>query len=600
MANTVDGIISRVVASVKRLFRAEEKDNQRTLQLENVRLLHELEQRVEQLSVLNETGRVLASSLRTEELVDKIHQQVSHLMDVDNLYIALYDYASDTVSFPLAFKGGQQQHIASRQAGAGLTEYIIQSQQALLFKRQADERPLYLDPVSPAFQEISLPSCSWLGVPMIASDQSVGVIAVQHVEREEAYAEDDLEILSTIASQAAVAIANARLYEQTDQALSWRVHELSMARDRLQAVLDATREGMMMLDTSGQIVFANAMFGKLFNTSPPELTGRKLLDVVAEHAASMDDVQTALMEVIYETLGELANQSKAVHKGEIAVTHPPRFMERISVPVLGESELTVGRLLTLRDITEEKNAAVLREEMTDMMVHDLRSPLTTILGGLQVLEYSLSDEQHLRAVHVALSGSRRLLNLIDALLDINKMEAGPVPLKCQELDWAWLVSEAVERITPLATAEGVALQIQLEANLPGIYADENLLLRVLGNLLDNALKYSPPGTAIQVSVNSSQGNRGRPETLCRVSDAGPGIAPEHHQHIFNKFFQVPDNTARRKGSGLGLAFCRLAVEAHGGRIWVESAPGQGSSFAFTLPADTAARESLDKADPKAG
>lgn len=583
-------IFSHIAAGVKRLFRAEGKDTRRTLQLENIRLLHELEQRVDQLSILNETGRVLASSLRTEELVDKIYQQVSQLMDAENLYVALYDYVSDTVSFPLALKDGQRRQIASRQAGNGLTEYIIQSQQALLFKHPADNRPLHLDSTSPAFQEIGIPSCSFLGVPMVASDQSLGVIAVQHFERDEAYGEDHLKILSTIASQAAVAIANARLYEQTDQALSWRVHELSIARDRLQAVLDATREGMMMLDTSGRIILTNAMFGRLFNTSSSGLTGRKLLDVIAEHAESLDEIQTALMDVIYETLSELATQSKAVHKSEIAVTHPARFMERVSVPVLDESGLTIGRLLTLRDITEDKSVAALREEMTGMMVHDLRSPLTTILGGLQVLEYSLSDENHLRAVRVALSGSRRLLNLIDALLDIDKMESGQMPLKCQELGWEWLISEAAERIAPLASAEHVALRLQLEPNLPSIYADENLLLRVLGNLLDNAIKYSPPGAAIQIAVSSTKNNQERLETLCRISDAGPGIAPEYHQHIFNKFFQVPDNAARRKGSGLGLAFCRLAIEAHGGRIWVESTPGQGSTLAFTLPADTAAED----------
>ena len=188
-------IVSCVATGIKRLFRIEGQDNRNVLQLENVRLLHELEQRVDQLSILNETGRALASSLRTEELVDIIHQQVSQLMDADNLYVALYDYISDAVSFPLAFKDGQRRQIASRQAGNGLTEYIIQSQRALLFKHPADKRPLYLDPASPAFQEIGVPSCSFLGVPMIASDQSVGVIAVQHFEREEAYAEDELKIL---------------------------------------------------------------------------------------------------------------------------------------------------------------------------------------------------------------------------------------------------------------------------------------------------------------------------------------------------------------------------------------------------------------------
>ncbi len=714
--------------------------------LQVTRLIRELEQRVSQLAVLNETGQLLSASLRTEELLDRTYQQVNRLMEAGHLHVALYDPDKNLLSFPLVMENNRRQLWASRPAGQGLLEYVIRTRQPLLIPRDVKGYATRL-----GLQVGEIQARSWLGVPLMSGDrpgdQVLGAIVVQNLDREEAYTEDDQELLSTIASQAAIAIANARLYERTDQALERRINDLSKlyeaslmlafstetqdvlqrigemaceitgsdstmiylyhqerdaftpvaavgatlpedrganirpsgmtrrallerrsfvvadtalepdlnptvrqtgirslicmpliskgqplgvmyvnstqpnkysendvqlisamagqaavaiengqlfkhlaeGRDRLQAVLDATREGLMMLDTSGRIVFANAMFGELFNAAPASLTGRRLLDVIAGQAGPPDETLAAMMDVIYETLNELAGPSEGcspdqlIHKSMVAVAHPPRFIERISSPVFDEAGNIIGRLLALRDVTEEKKSEALREDLTRMMVHDLRSPLTGVLGSLQVLEMSLTDDYLLQAVRIALSSSHRLLGLINALLDISKMEDGRMPLRCFKVPWPKMAQEAVERVRPMATNERITVQLNLADELPPVYADENIMVRVLVNLLDNAIKFSPPGATVQLTVRLSEKAGPSRETLCQVCDTGPGIPPEYHERIFDKFFQVPDNTARRRGSGLGLAFCRLAVEAHGGRLWVESTPGQGSTFFFTLP-----------------
>ncbi len=224
----------------------------------------------------------------------------------------------------------------------------------------------------------------------------------------------------------------------------------------------------------------------------------------------------------------------------------------------------------------------LREELADMIVHDLRNPLGVILGGLSLLQLACREDQSEYAASVVGTMERaaeRMQRLVETLLDIAQLEEKGIPLQRTPLNLGKLVRETVAEELSLAEVSGVALESQVPMDLAPVLADRDMLQRVLINLLDNGLKFTPRGGRVWVTAEP----RGE-DLRVEVVDNGPGIPPRERERIFEKFTQVRGREGTRRGSGLGLAFCRMVMEAHGGRIWVEEGPdGVGSRFVLTLP-----------------
>ena len=224
----------------------------------------------------------------------------------------------------------------------------------------------------------------------------------------------------------------------------------------------------------------------------------------------------------------------------------------------------------------------LRDDLTHMIIHDLRTPLNAMFLGIQALEaMGEFNEAQRRMLGVTMGSGNTLVGIINDLLDINKMESGSLQLERREFTPAELIDAALKQVATLATARKVTLTTELEPDLPRLVADEDKLLRTLVNLLANALKFTPSGGTVTVSVRPAND-----ESLLQfcVRDTGEGIPSEAFGRIFEKFGQVESRQGGRGTStGLGLTFCKLAVEAHGGHIGVESAPGEGSTFSFTVP-----------------
>ena len=224
----------------------------------------------------------------------------------------------------------------------------------------------------------------------------------------------------------------------------------------------------------------------------------------------------------------------------------------------------------------------LRDDLTQLIVHDLRTPLTSLLVGLKTLDYSPEIKATDREIlSLSITGGETLLGMINDLLDIGKMEDGSLKLERAPIPPTVLVADAVQQVSALALEKDLTVSVELEPDLPDITVDADKLRRTLVNLLGNAVKFTPEGGRITISGASLPA-----EAVARFSvrDTGEGIPPEEFGHIFEKFGQVSSRKAGRKMStGLGLTFCKMIVEAHGGRIWVESEPGQGSKFFFTMP-----------------
>lgn len=229
--------------------------------------------------------------------------------------------------------------------------------------------------------------------------------------------------------------------------------------------------------------------------------------------------------------------------------------------------------------TNLRRSEQLRDDIMRMIVHDLRNPLNVISMSLDFIESHETADTH-RVTARAKRASRNMFNLINNLLDLGKLESNEFHLDVAFLDCYSLLNGLLDEWQARATTEQKTLQLQLTPDLPSFYADSSLLRRVLENLLGNAFKYTLAQATIEVGAQCKEGN------LCfYVRDNGVGIPPHYHERIFDKFVQVTDTAGKplRQGFGLGLTFCKLVVQAHGGRIWVESEVGRGSTFLLTLP-----------------
>ena len=223
-----------------------------------------------------------------------------------------------------------------------------------------------------------------------------------------------------------------------------------------------------------------------------------------------------------------------------------------------------------------------RDDLMHMIIHDLRAPLSSVILGMQACgeEGDLNDGQR-EMLGIAVGGARTLAAMINDLLDISKMEDGSMKLQAKEISAPELVDAALKQVAQLVNQKNLKLAIELEPGLPRLVADESMLLRILINLLSNAIKFTPAEGRVTIVVRTDSAG---PSIRFSVSDTGEGIPAEAFGRIFEKFGQVESGQGGRKvGTGLGLAFCKLAVETHGGQIKVESTSGQGSTFAFTIP-----------------
>ncbi len=232
----------------------------------------------------------------------------------------------------------------------------------------------------------------------------------------------------------------------------------------------------------------------------------------------------------------------------------------------------------------EKLKAVdkMKSDFFSSMSHELRTPLTSIKEGVSLLQDGVGgtvNEKQKRLLAILSEESKRLIDLVNSLLDLSKMEAGMMTYAFEQASLAPLIGRATTEITPLIEVKKIALQKKIDEKLPVVRVDREKILQVLRNLLGNAVKFTPERGEVTVSARIV--NR---EVQVVVSDTGPGIAKENLTRIFEKFHQATStHPGRHKGTGLGLAIVRHVITAHGGRVWVESEPGHGSSFIFVLP-----------------
>ncbi len=539
------------------------------------RATRRLQRRVRELDSLQIIGTALSSSLELPTILEAIRTQVERLMPADNFFIALYESETDEVVFPLYIEEGKPIQRPARRSGHGLTEYILRTRRPLLIQGEPDLPELR----EVGIRQLGRRSSCWLGVPILAGNEILGVIAVQSYENTHAYDRSHQDVLTTIAAQAAVAIKNAQLYQRTDEALARRVQELA-------SILRTTQEGILLLSADLEVRAANRAVAEFLGVGQDDLLGRKPAMPVKGRQETLSEIIGYTVDAFYDDCYALASSPGLTRK---IIFNPPlqpeRTLERILTPVRSTQGQITGWLLLFHDLTENVRAERLREELINMLVHDLRAPLAVVRGCLEMLEGTLPVTQEPdtgRLLAMAQRNIEQLFGMIDTLLDIHRLESGRLTITPTPIEARDLLQDVVEHLRGAAEKANITLTLDVAPDLPILLVDVDLMRRVVRNLLDNAIKFTPDDGSVRVWARRSADGR---QVELGVSDTGPGIPPEAQARLFKKFEQVISKGGRRRGTGLGLPFCKLAVEAHGGAIRVESAPGQGSTFIITLPAE---------------
>jgi signal transduction histidine kinase len=369
-------------------------------------------------------------------------------------------------------------------------------------------------------------------------------------------------------------------------------------RRELRTVLDGIMDGVIVVDSELRLLMINPVAADIFNLPHPQPPETVLSDLI-DHPTLLALFRRALDGTADESAPPVSPQRDrgALVSDEIKA-HPisagkPIICQALATALVSEQDRLHGAVAVLRDMTRQRELDQLKTNFISVLSHELRTPLTTIRGYIElILTGGVGDvtPEQRKFLGTTFDQTGHLQSLIDALLEFAELEAAEINLQLRPVSPQKLVYKALGRIEPLADQHAITLQTHIPPDLAPFHADARRLERVLLNLLDNAIKFTPqPG---QVTITASDQG---PQVLICITDTGPGVPPAERERIFERFYQIDDSSTRTHGgTGLGLAICKHIVEAHRGRIWVEAPDeqtqehdGPGSRFCFTVPRDLA-------------
>jgi PAS domain S-box-containing protein len=541
------------------------------LAVDNARLHTEMSQHADDLAGLYAIAHIVSQSLVLEDILSESLSLVLSSLDFDIGLVSLIDaaggglYLAAEVGLPSGFRERLEQ---SGLEGT-LCAYVHKGRHDVLAINDIEKKSLA---VAQAKEQVPMVGDwmhgmgvrSYVGIPLLYQEQSLGTLSL-FSQQPRTFSFKTLAQQTAIGQQIAAAVANARLFQST-------VDEHS----RLQALIESSRDGIILVGIDRRVLVVNVMALDLLKLDgqPDDWINRPIQDAlgVLRHYAP---------DVVRDTLREMRRVKRGDEQpGEGEYDVSPRKIHWLNLPVMS-GKVPVGRLLVLHDVTEERLLESMRDDLTRTMVHDLRNPLTSISVSLDLLNKLLEEtasSSQAQMLNLARQNTKRMLSLVNAILDISKLESGQMPLDRESVSLYELVEDVLETQLPLIAEKGVYLKNDVSPDLPLVYIDSKLIDRVLQNLIGNAIKFTPTSGAILVTATSDISER--PRLLVSVSDTGSGLPQGVQDRLFQKFVT---GEQEGRGSGLGLAFCRMVLEAHGERIWVESSSPSGTTFTFTLP-----------------
>jgi len=336
---------------------------------------------------------------------------------------------------------------------------------------------------------------------------------------------------------------------------------------QLSIVFENMADGVLITDELGRVIRLNPAAARMLNTNPDKALGRSFAEVVRHHQL-IDLWQTCRSEA-----------AEAVAAVEI---NRNLFLQAFVTPF--EEDGTRGYLVILQDLTQVRFLQTVRRDFISNISHELRTPLAAVHAIVETLQDGALAEPEfaLRFLQRAEVELANMTQMVEELLELSRIESGEVPLRLSPTAVADLITAPLQRLSPLAAREGVQLHIDLPADLPLVLADADRMQRVVTNLVHNAIKFTPAGGDIELSAY--QERLPVPEVVIQVRDTGVGVAKEEQERIFERFYKSDRARTRQQGgTGLGLAIAKHLVEAHGGRIWIASKEGKGTTLFFAIP-----------------
>jgi len=504
----------------------------------------QLEQRLRELDTLVSIGKRVTGQLDLTQVLSQVVQAAVERTGAESGSLMLVEPGTNEL-YQVASTGEAQDAGASLRLpiADSLAGRVVQTQQPLVLA--GDE--LQKIKTSYLFRALAY-------VPLLLKNRVIGVLGVTTRQEIRPFEQHTIRLLGVLADFAAIAIENARLYAATEK-----------ERDTLNTILRDTEDSIIVVDNDSKVLFVNPAACRTFNLSASRTQGRPLAEVI-DHR-----------EVV-ELFDKEARSGRS-RRTEIALSDG-RYLHAQLTIVRG-----VGRVVVMQDITHLKELDRIKSEFVTTVSHDLRSPLTSILGYIELVRRSgpLNAQQQLFLDRIV-SSVQSITALISDLLELGKIEAGfdedrePVLL-------AKVFREAIETLRPSWEAKRHTVQVRLPDDVPPVLGNPLRLRQVANNLLENAIKYTPDGGQIRVMLETEGDFQ-----VLRVADTGIGIAAKDLPYIFDKFYRADEAIEHYDGTGLGLSIVKGIVERHNGRIWVDSQVGQGTMFTIMLPNHTPPEE----------
>jgi two-component system phosphate regulon sensor histidine kinase PhoR len=496
---------------------------------------------------LTRTGRLLTTELDPAAVLDEVVQQAPELVNADACAIRVLE--DDGLVVSAAAGPGAEDAVGTRSpADAWLSGDVVQSRAPVALPHAAsDPRLRELDPM------LAAGSSAYLGVPLGGPEGSpVGVLAV-YAREPRVWRGEEVEAMLALAASTSAALANAELYQR-----------VAVEKERSVAILANIADGIVAVDREGNVVLWNAAAEKITGVPAEDALGHAPAEVVQRSLESGTDTP-------------IGDRLLSIMRGREEV-----WLSLTEAVMRDPAGAVAGRIFAFRDISADRLVEQMKSDFVSTVSHELRSPLTSIYGFAETLlrqDVMFGEEERRTFLGYIASESQRLTGIVDALLNVARLEIGDLTVNLAPTDVREVVGEVVRSVRDVA-ADGHRFVLDLPEEPLAAQVDRDKLRQVFSILLDNALKYSPDGGTVTVGAE-----RKRDTVEVSVVDQGIGIPQADQEQIFRKFYRGTDADSRSGagGTGLGLFIARGLVTAMGGRIWVTSREGEGSTFAFELP-----------------
>ncbi len=532
-------LVEEMNAAIDRALRETRLEKERSQLIQELtNSNNELKQRLQELNTVYATGKSVTTSLDLEEVLRRVVEAAIYVSGAEEGSLMLLDKEKENELYVRASKNLDSASSSMRlRIKDSLAGQVINTRQPIVIDNNIIEQK-----ITTAYLVKSV-----VYVPIITQDKAIGVLSVANRRREQPFNNRDTRVLSTLADYAAIAINNAEIFTNSEQ-----------ERGKLSTILGQTNNPVIVIDDRELLILANMAAQSVFNLPQTNLTGTSIRTLIQNPDALNFMLQPVTPDL--ERTTELSLADNLVFQANLSLIE------------------NVGRSIVLHNITQLKELDKLKSEFVAIVSHDLRSPLTAILGYVELLErVGPLNEDQTEFVNRVKQSVDNITNLISDLLDIGRLEAG-IALDIEECDLPNLLNTILDEFAARIEAKQLQLKQIVSPKRLLISGDHKRLHQAFTNLISNAVKYTPEKGAIGLQVTEMNG-----QAIVEIADTGVGIASEDIPHIFDKFYRAKNVLSGFEGTGLGLSIVKSVIERHNGRIWVNSQMGKGTVFSIILP-----------------